>query len=165
MKRLSETSKVPSASAEESGFAAAMTRGFAAKRDWVANYEVVELGELAERWGCELEGLAYNLAQGDLFSVDVEGSRYVPSEFLRLEVQVVVAVCRALGAMTDTEKLVFWKRGHGALGGQSVLSCLKAEGEPGLERILRLALEHTRERTGNDGSAMGPASNGSGSTK
>lgn len=125
--------------------AVALMRGLAAKRDWVSSGEVVLLAELAERWGCKPESLAGASAQGDTFTVEVEGLSYAPAEFLGLDATVVAAICQELGAMTDTEKLVFWKRDHGALGGKSVLSCLKTEGELGLGRVLQLARTHARE--------------------
>lgn len=153
------------ASGEDPGLRGALARGIAAKRNWVDTGEVVLPVVLAERWGCEPEYLAIAVERRDLFTVGVEGLRYVPAEFLDLDALVVAAVCRGLGPLADAEKLVFWKRRHGALGGKPVAAVLKTEGDAGLERVLQLARGHKCERTSHGGSAKGAQKSGGEATK
>lgn len=145
----------PTVSDGDRGLREALARGMAARRDWVATREVVLTEELAKRESCELRDVEAAAGRGDIFALDVDGTRYVPAEFLELKAPVVVAICRALGSLTDAEKLVFWKRAHGALGGRSVLGCLKVGGAPGLERVLQLVRAHAREVESNEGCSMG----------
>jgi hypothetical protein len=50
---------------------------------------------------------------------------------------VTAKVCRALGGLTASAKLLFLLRGHGALNGQTILQALKS-GTP-ISRIEELA--------------------------
>jgi hypothetical protein len=56
----------------------------------------------------------------------------------------VARICAALGRLDSTEKLMFWVREHGALGGRSVAAAL--EGGASLPQVERLADAWARER-------------------
>ena len=63
---------------------------------------------------------------------------------LGLDREAVAAVCRALGDLGASEKLMFWLRDHGALAGKSVAAALQAGA--GLAKVERLAAAWARER-------------------
>lgn len=151
----------PPVSGDDRGLRGALARGMAARRDWVATREVVLPAELAKREGCEVRDIDAAAGRGEIFTLDVDGTRYVPAEFLELKAPVVIAICRALGSLGEADKFVFWKRAHGVLGGRSVLECLTAEGAPGFERVLQLARAHAREVESNEGSSTGVPKNAS----
>lgn len=69
---------------------------------------------------------------------------YYPKAFLELDREAVAAICRALGDLGPSEKLVFWLRNHGALAGKSVAGALDAG--MGVARVARLAAAWARER-------------------
>jgi hypothetical protein len=56
----------------------------------------------------------------------------------------VAAICRALGGLGASEKLMFWLRDHGALSGKSVAAALEAG--LALAHVERLAAAWARER-------------------
>jgi hypothetical protein len=51
--------------------------------------------------------------------------------------EAVAAVCRALGNLDASEKLMFWRREHGALAGKNVAAAL--DGGAALAKAERLA--------------------------
>jgi hypothetical protein len=55
-----------------------------------------------------------------------------------------VGICRALGNLVASEKLMFWLREHGALAGKSVASAL--DGGTALAEVERLAASWARDR-------------------
>ena len=59
-----------------------------------------------------------------------------------LDREAVAAVCRALGDLGASEKLMFWLRDHGALAGKSVAAALEAGA--GLAKVERLAAAWAR---------------------
>lgn len=122
------------------GLAAAVARGEAAKVEWVSSGEVVPAKTLAEVWGLTPQALGPAAERGEVFAVVVKRQRYFPKEFLELDRDDVGAVSKALGSLSPAEKLVFWKRPHGSLGGKTVLQLLtgKKDGAQ-LGRVIRLA--------------------------
>jgi hypothetical protein len=56
----------------------------------------------------------------------------------------VATICRALGDLGSSEKLMFWLRDHGALAGKSVAAALET-GVP-LAKVERLAAAWAHER-------------------
>jgi hypothetical protein len=106
------------------GLAGAIRRGEAARVEWVRAGEVVPAKTLADAWGLTPQALGPAAKRGELFSVAVKGQRYYPREFLELDREDVSDVCRALAPLTAAEKLVFWKRPHGALAGKTVVQTL-----------------------------------------
>jgi hypothetical protein len=133
------------AASTQRGLTAALVRGVAAKADWVRTGEVVPFAALAEAWGLPLPEVESALARGELFAVGIDGSRYVPREFLLLDATTVAAVCSALRGLDLTEELIFWKRRHGSLAGTTVLVALQADPEQGLRRVTQLARAHVAE--------------------
>ncbi len=69
---------------------------------------------------------------------------YYPQAFLGMDRQDVAAICRALGDLGASEKLMFWLREHGALAGKSIASAL--ESGAGLAKVERLAAAWASER-------------------
>ncbi len=118
------------------GLAAAVARGEAAKVEWVNSGEVVPAKELADQWGLTPQALGPATKRGEIFAVVVKRERFYPSEFLTLDRDAISVVSKALGSLSPTEKLIFWKRPHGALGGKTVPQVLTA-GQ--LERAAQLA--------------------------
>jgi len=59
-----------------------------------------------------------------------------------LDCETVASVCRALGSLGATEKLMFWLRKQGALAGQSAAAALEA-GMP-VARLELLAVSWAR---------------------
>ena len=106
------------------GLAAAVARGEAAKLDWVSSGEVIPAKTLAYQLGLTPQALGPAAERGEVFALVVKRQRYFPKEFLELDRDVVASVSQALGHISPAEKLVFWKRPHGALGGKTVLQVL-----------------------------------------
>ena len=69
---------------------------------------------------------------------------YYPQAFLALDREAVATVCRALGDLGSSEKLMFWLRDHGALGGKGVAAALDAG--VAVSKVERLATAWARER-------------------
>ena len=109
----------------QSGIAAAMARGQAVKHEWVRSGEVVPVETLLNRWARTPSALATVAMCADLLAVEIGVTSYVPSEFLELDAEATSAICGALRGLDAMESLIFWKRVHGALGGQTILSELK----------------------------------------
>jgi hypothetical protein len=82
--------------------------------------------------------------RGEVFAVKVGNRLYYPQAFLGLDRETVATVCRALGDLSPSEKLMFWLRDHGALAGQSVAVALES-GAP-VSKIERLASAWASER-------------------
>jgi hypothetical protein len=123
-----------------SGLAAAVARGEAARVEWVRTGEVVPARVLAEAWGLTPQALGPAVHRGELFAVVVKRQRYFPREFLDLDRDDVSAVCMALGRLSAEDKLVFWKRRHGALGGKTIVQALTGKrGGSQLVHVVQLA--------------------------
>jgi hypothetical protein len=122
------------------GLAAAVSRGEAAKVEWVASGEVVSAKTLADAWGLTPQALGPAATRGEVFAIVVKSVRYYPKEFLELNRDDVATVSKALGSLSPAEKLIFWKRPHGALGGKTVLQSLSGKKDSGqLGRVTQLA--------------------------
>lgn len=128
------------ASSSKTVLAAAVAQGEAAKVAWVASGEVVSAKTLADAWGLTPQALGPAAARNELFAIVFKGRRYYPREFLVLNRDDVSAVSKALGSLPPSEKLIFWKRAHGALGGKTVLQVLHGQNDGRqLGRVARLA--------------------------
>jgi hypothetical protein len=136
-------SKTPRAMAA-GGLAGATARGEAARVQWVKDGLVVPGEQLAQAWGLTRQALAPASARGDVFAVKVGNRLYYPRSFLVLDRESVAAVCRALGDIGSSEKLMFWLRDHGALAGKSVPATLAAG--VAVPKVERLAEAWARER-------------------
>ena len=126
------------------GLAGAAARGEAARVQWVKDGVVVPGEQLAKAWGLTRQALAPAAERGDVCAVKIGNRLYYPRSFLVLEREAVATVCRALGGVGASEKLMFWLRDHGALAGKSVAAALEA-GVP-LAKVERLAQAWARER-------------------
>ncbi len=126
------------------GLAGAISRGEAARVQWVKGGLVIPGQQLAEAWGLTRQALGPAVKRGELFSVKVGNRLYYPSAFLSLERGAVAQICQALGDLSSSEKLVFWTRTHGGLASKTAAESL-ATGKPPA-RLERLAQEWARER-------------------
>ena len=126
------------------GFAGAASRGEAARVQWVKDGHVVSAEQLAQAWGLTRQALAPAAERGEVFAVKVSNRLYYPASFLVLDRETVAAICRALGALDASEKLMFWLREHGALAGKNIAAALEA-GIPAA-KVERLAAAWARER-------------------
>jgi hypothetical protein len=122
------------------GLAAALVRGEAARVEWVQSGEVVPARTLAQKWGLTPQALGPAADRGEIFAVVVKNQRFYPKEFLELSRDEVGMVSKSLGEISPEEKLVFWKRPHGALGGKTIYQVLSGGSEaPQLARVAQLA--------------------------
>ena len=126
------------------GLAGATARGEAARVQWVKDGLVVPGEQLARAWGLTRQALAPAAERGEVFAVKVCNRLYYPKSFLGMDREAVATVCRALGELGSSEKLMFWLRDHGALSGKSAAVALQA-GVP-LAKVERLAAAWARER-------------------
>lgn len=128
------------ATAAVTGLAAAVARGEAAKVEWVRAGEVVPAKILADKWGLTPQALGPAADRGEVFAVVVKRQRFYPKEFLELHRDDVATVSKSLGDLSPEEKLIFWKRPHGALGGETVVRVLSgAKHGLQLQRVAQLA--------------------------
>ena len=126
------------------GLAGAIARGEAARVQWVRDGLVVPGEQLAQAWGLTRQALAPAADRGEVFAVKIGNRLYYPQAFLGLDRETVAGVCRALGELGASEKLMFWLREHGALGGKSVAAALEAG--VAVAKVERLATAWARER-------------------
>ena len=126
------------------GLAGSAARGEAARVQWVKDGLVVSGEDLAQAWGLTRQALAPAADRGEVFAVKVGNRLYYPQAFLGMDREAVASICRALGDLGASEKLMFWLREHGALAGKSVAAALEAG--TGLAKVERLAAAWARER-------------------
>ena len=126
------------------GLAGATARGETARVQWVKDGFVVPGEQLAQAWGLTRQALAPAADRGEVFAVKVGNRLYYPQPFLGMDRESVAIVCRALGDLGSSEKLMFWLRDHGTLAGKSVAAALEA-GVP-VAKVERLAAAWARER-------------------
>ncbi len=126
------------------GLAGASARGEAARVQWVHAGLVVPGEQLARAWGLTRQALAPAAERGEVFAVKVGNRLYYPHAFLGMDREAVAMVCRALGDLGSSEKLMFWLRDHGTLAGKSVAAALEA-GVP-IAKVQRLAAAWACER-------------------
>jgi hypothetical protein len=126
------------------GLVGAAVRGEAARVQWIKDGLVVPGEQLAHAWGLTRQALTPAADRGEVFAVKVGNRLYYPQAFLGMDRETVAAICRALGELGASEKLMFWLRDHGALGGRSVAAAM--EGGVGVAKVERLAAAWARER-------------------
>jgi hypothetical protein len=134
----------PSEPPVSGGLAGATARGEAARVQWVKDGLVVPGEQLAQAWGLTRQALAAAANRGEVFAVKIGNRLYYPQAFLALYRETVAAVCRALGDLDASEKLMFWLREHGALGGKGVAAAL--DSGVAVAKVERLAAAWARER-------------------
>ena len=127
------------------GLAGATARGEAARVRWFKDGLVVPGEQLAQAWGLTRQALAPAADRGEVFAVKVGNRLYYPQAFVGMDREAVAAICRALGNLGASEKLIFWLRDHGALAGKSVANALEAGAA--LAKVERLAAAWARERS------------------
>ena len=127
------------------GLVAAHARGAVARARWIEEGLVVLRPQLAQAWGIPQETVATATASGEVVSIAIDGSEYYPKAFLSLDQLTAGAICRALRQLQDTEKLMFWLRDHGVLGGTNPAAALSA-GTP-IAQVIALAQAWARART------------------
>lgn len=137
-------SDVPGKAMGTGGLAGAVARGEAARVQWVKDGLVVPADRLAQAWGLTRQALAPAADRGEIFSVKVGNRLYYPQAFLALDRETVATICRALGSLSSSEKLMFWLREHGSLAGKRVDAAM--ESGVTLAKVERLALAWARER-------------------
>jgi hypothetical protein len=137
------------------GLAGAVARGEAARVQWVKDGLVVPGEQLAQAWGLTRQALAPAADRGEVFAVKVGNRLYYPQAFLGMDREAVAAVCRALGDLGASEKLMFWLREHGALAGRCVAAALEAGMD--LAKVERLAAAWARERGASHGARSSAA--------
>lgn len=134
-----------------SGFRAAVARGQEAVARWVEDGTLMSSPEFAHSWGISRQALDQAVKRGELFSMKLGNKRFYPREFLRLERPIVARVCKALGEASAVEKLIFWLRKHGGLGGASAVDAA-ANGK--VERVAQLAQAWADENRLANGTAI-----------
>lgn len=134
----------PPQAAASGGLAGASARGEAARVQWIKDGLVVAGEQLAQAWGLTRQALAPAADRGEVFAVKICNRLYYPQAFLALDREAVATVCRALGDLGSSEKLMFWLREHGALGGKGVAAAL--DGGVAVAKVERLAAAWARER-------------------
>lgn len=137
--------RIKTQSPARGGLAAAEVRGAAARARWIGEGLVVPGPQLAQAWRIPQETLATATASGEVVSIDIEGDLYFPKALLSMSRFTAGTICLALRHLQDTEKLMFWLRDHGALGGRSIAAALDA-GTPSA-KVTALAEAWARERT------------------
>ena len=136
--------RTPFQAAASGGLAVATARGEAARVQWVKEGLVVPGEQLAQAWGLTRQALAPAADRGEVFAVKIGNRLYYPQAFLALDREAVAKVCRALGDIGTSEKLMFWLREHGVLGGKGVAAALDAG--VAVAKVERLATAWARER-------------------
>lgn len=126
------------------GLAGATARGEAARVQWVKDGLVVPGEQLAQAWGLTRQALSPAADRGEIFAVKIGNRLFYPQAFLGMDRESVAAICRALGGLGASEKLMFWLREHGALAGKSVATALVAG--TAMDKVERLAAAWARER-------------------
>ncbi len=140
------------------GLTAAAARGEAARVQWVKDGLVVPGEQLAQAWGLTRQALAPASDRCEVFAVKVGNRLYYPQAFLGMDREAVAVICRALGELGATEKLMFWLLEHGALSGKSVIAAL--ESGIAVAKVERLAAAWARERGAACGVAKSAAKTG-----
>ena len=125
-----------------SGLGAAALRGQEAVARWIEEGTLMASAEFAQAWGISRQALDQAVERGELFSMKLGNKRFYPRELLRLDRPTVARVCKALGEASAAEKLVFWLRQHGGLGGVSAVDAA-AGGQ--VDRVAQLAQAWTEE--------------------
>lgn len=111
---------------------------------WIIDGLVVPGAQLAQAWGLTRQALAAAAGRSEVCAVKIGNRLYYPRAFLGMDRVTVAAICRALGDLGNSEKLMFWLRDHGALAGRSVAAALEAG--VALAKVERLAAAWARER-------------------
>lgn len=124
------------------GLAGAVERGELVRHQWTLDGTLLSPEDFAARRGVVAVELSQLEAGGQLFSLEVGGTRWYPAELLRMSPNDEAALCAAMRELGPAEKLIFLMRDHGALGGMPVADAIAAGG---INRALDLAAEWRAE--------------------
>ena len=127
---------LPTAKPTTGGLTAALERGLTARRAWTQDGTLLCATCYAASRGIPPDDLPLLETRGELFSLEIEGTRWYPAELLKLGPDEASAVCRALAGDDAARQLVFVMRKHGALAGQTMAAAI-AQGQ--LAKVLLLA--------------------------
>lgn len=108
---------------------------------WTQDGTLITPQQLSKAWGQDLQTLEAALERGDVFALWIEEALYFPEVFTTLGSDTTARICQALGDQAASSKLMFFRRKHGGIGGQTVLQAL-ASGTP-IDRIEELAIADT----------------------
>ena len=132
------------------GLEKAAVRGQEAVARWIEEGTLMASAEFAQAWGISRQALDQAVERGELFSMKLGNKRFYPRELLRLDRPTVARICKALGTASAAEKLVFWLRPHGGLGGMSAVDAA-ASGKS--DRVAQLAQAWAEENGPADATA------------
>lgn len=135
------------------GLEGAKLRGQAALAAMVADGTLVPSQDFVDKWGLTRQALEQAVGRSELFSLKIGNKRYYPSAVLNLSREDVSLVCKALGRAEPNEKLLFWLRKHGGMGGKTVAQAIAA-GQ--VERAAQIADDWAEERGLTVGRMDGP---------
>lgn len=115
--------------------ALARARGEARLLNWTADGSLIQADKVGLAWDITRQDVDRARDKGEIFSIWLNGHHWYPSGLLQLERAAVAQICRALGNLEPSSKLLFFMRKHGALGGKDVLDAI-ANGQ--IDDVLRL---------------------------
>lgn len=118
------------------GLAQAMERGRAARRSWTQDGTLLSAADYAARRGVEPAALQHLEGRGELYSLEVDGARWYPSELLKIAADDAAALCKELAGYEPAGQLIFVMRKHGSLNGRTATAAIN-DGEQA--RVLQLA--------------------------
>ncbi|CAB3727992.1 hypothetical protein LMG22037_05330 [Paraburkholderia phenoliruptrix] len=97
-----------------------------ARRQMVANGQLLPADEFHARLGVNKKRFAHMLDDGSIFSLDVDGTAYFPAVLAdpRLNCKRLQAICRIIVPAPQGSRLDFLSTPHGALGAKSPLQML-----------------------------------------
>jgi hypothetical protein len=116
--------------------AGAIERGRVAREAWTSDGTLLSAAEYAARRGVSTAELLKLETRGELFSLDIAGSRWYASGLLQLPPDVASLLCHALAGDNEAKQLIFLMRTHGALAGQTPAEAI-AQGK--LSEVVKLA--------------------------
>lgn len=118
------------------GLPGAVERGRAARLAWTQDGTLLNAADYAATRDISPLVLPELEARGELFSLDIEGRRWCPSELQKLSPDQATVLCRTLAGDDAARQLIFIMRKHGALAGETVAVAIK-QGQ--LARVLQVA--------------------------
>lgn len=122
----------------------AVSRGEQTLVAWVQDGTLIEAKALARAWGLTPQAVGAAAKRGEVFAIKVANRLYYASLFQALERATVAKICKELGDLAASEKLIFWMRKHGGLAGKTVSQALS--GRTSIARVVEIAAAWACER-------------------
>lgn len=121
----------------------------AARRQMVRDGELLGEGEFRERLRLDASQLARMVAEGNIFTIKVDGVEYFPSLLMApgIDRKRLYSICRLLVPAPPSCRLAYLSSGHTNLGGDSPLEALRDEKQYRLLRQLARAYAAEWSRT------------------